>query len=202
MTASLAFTGLLIILIDAILSIDNAAVLGSMAHQRPNSPVPPLGWIDSFIPFWLKRNQRDAALRYGIVGAFLGRGLMLAFVSLLITIPAISVIAGLYLILLAYNFFADTQSWIKFDPIGAITGWLFGKRPTGIGFWQSVLMIELADLAFSMDNVVAVISLSRVLWVVIAAVCVSIFFMRFAAQIFERLIDKEPALTEKMRKAP
>jgi tellurite resistance protein TerC len=58
-----------------------------------------------------------------------------------------------------------------------------------------VLAVELADLAFSLDNVVAAVALSPVLWVVLLGVALGILTMRFAAQIFTVLIEKEPVLS-------
>src|SRR6185295_7701380 len=70
-----------------------------------------------------------------------------------------------------------------------------GKQPkVSGGFWNVVLTIELADLAFSLDNVVAAVALSERLWVVILGVLIGIVIIRFAATIFTRLIEWEPAL--------
>ena len=57
-----------------------------------------------------------------------------------------------------------------------------------------VLTVELADLAFSLDNVVAAVSLSEEYWVVLLGVAIGILLMRFAATIFGRLIAWEPNL--------
>lgn len=65
----------------------------------------------------------------------------------------------------------------------------------GIGrFWQTVLTIELTDLAFSLDNVVAVVALSDQLSLVIAGVALGILMMRFAAGVFAHLVQREPIL--------
>src|SRR6185503_7640010 len=61
-------------------------------------------------------------------------------------------------------------------------------------FWNIVVTIELADLAFSLDNVIAAVALSSKLWIVIFGVAIGIVMMRFAAQVFTRLIAWEPAL--------
>jgi 1-acyl-sn-glycerol-3-phosphate acyltransferase len=63
-----------------------------------------------------------------------------------------------------------------------------------LGFWAVVLNVELADLAFSLDNVVAAVALSRELWVILTGVCLGIVTMRFAAGIFVKLIQREPVL--------
>jgi tellurite resistance protein TerC len=61
-------------------------------------------------------------------------------------------------------------------------------------FWMTVLSVELMDLAFSLDNVVAAVSLSDKLWVVIIGVFIGILVMRFAAGIFSYVVEKEPIL--------
>ena len=57
-----------------------------------------------------------------------------------------------------------------------------------------VIAVELADLAFSLDNVVAVVALSDNLPIVMFGVFIGIVAMRFAAGIFTWLILKEPIL--------
>jgi len=61
-------------------------------------------------------------------------------------------------------------------------------------FWSVVVAVELADLAFSLDNVVAAVALSREFWVVLTGVALGIITMRFAAGIFVRLIARYPEL--------
>ena len=69
-----------------------------------------------------------------------------------------------------------------------------GQNLEGKGFWSVVLAVELADLAFSLDNVVAVIALSSDLKIVLFGVAMGIITMRFAAGIFTWMIAKEPIL--------
>ena len=57
-----------------------------------------------------------------------------------------------------------------------------------------ILNVELADLVFSLDNVVAAVSLSKDLWVVMLGVAIGILTMRFAAGLFARAVLKEPVL--------
>jgi len=63
-----------------------------------------------------------------------------------------------------------------------------------VGFLGIVLAVELADLAFSLDNVVAVVALSDNLYIVMFGVAIGIITMRFAAGIFTLMIMKEPIL--------
>jgi tellurite resistance protein TerC len=64
----------------------------------------------------------------------------------------------------------------------------------GKGFWSVVIAVELADLAFSLDNVVAVVALSDNLYIVMFGVFIGILTMRFAAGIFTWMILREPIL--------
>jgi tellurite resistance protein TerC len=61
-------------------------------------------------------------------------------------------------------------------------------------FWATVLTVELADLIFSIDNVVAAVSLSDKLWVVMIGVAIGIVTMRFAAGLFSYAVTREPIL--------
>ena len=79
-----------LIFLEGILSIDNAAVLGAMVTPLPSDKAIP--WPEGMGRFAhyldpLLGNQRMAALRVGLLGAYLGRGLMLVLVSLVIHNP-------------------------------------------------------------------------------------------------------------------
>ena len=176
-----------LIFLEGILSIDNAAVLGAMVNTLP---------ADEAIPWPAKFNighvfdkvlgrQRTAALRVGLLGAYLGRGLMLFAASYIISNPWLKIIGAAYLIRLAV------------DDLSAhgYSGEDEAVRPIKIrGFWATVLSVELMDLVFSLDNVVAAVSLSDKIWVVMLGVAIGIVVMRFAAGIFSTIIEKEPIL--------
>ena len=52
------------------------------------------------------------------------------------------------------------------------------------------------DLIFSIDNVVAAVSLSDMIWVVMLGVGIGILTMRFAAGIFSYAVEREPILKQ------
>ena len=52
------------------------------------------------------------------------------------------------------------------------------------------------DLVFSIDNVVAAVSLSKLLWVVMLGVAIGILTMRFAAGLFSYAVEREPILKQ------
>jgi tellurite resistance protein TerC len=176
-----------LIFLEGILSIDNAAVLGAMVNTLP---------ADKAIP-WPERirfghvldrimgKQRTAALRVGLLGAYLGRGLMLLAASYIISNPWLKIVGAAYLIRLAVD---DLSAHGYSGDDEAV-------RPIKIrSFWATVLMVELMDLAFSLDNVVAAVSLSDKIWVVMLGVAIGIVVMRFAAGIFSTIVEKEPIL--------
>jgi len=183
-----------LIFLECILSIDNAAVLGAMVTPLPNNrPVP---WPRSLHGILSKLDpflgpQRQAALKVGLIGAYAGRILMLFLASIIIQNVWMHILGAVYLIYLAIRHFGETYRHGK-DLDDEID--IDAIRPARSNFWNVVVTIELADLAFSLDNVIAAVSLSTHLWIVIVGVAIGIVMMRFAAQIFARMIAWEPAL--------
>jgi tellurite resistance protein TerC len=179
-----------LVFLEGILSIDNAAVLGAMvAHLPTNQPIP---WPKSlsFLSNWGQRslgNQRDAALKVGLLGAYLGRGLMLVIAGWIIQFPWLRLVGALYLMYLAIRHFGE-----RFDYAHK-HGQHEGSTLKASGFWATVAALELADLAFSIDNVIAAVALSDKLWVIMLGVAIGIVVMRFAAAIFSKLIQWDPA---------
>lgn len=179
-----------LIFLECILSIDNAAVMGAMvAHLPDDEPTPwpkslqrTFAWADRILG-----SQRDAALKVGLFGAYAGRILMLALASLIVRLPWVHAIGAAYLIYLAASHFFELFQEQRAGAQG-------GSRHQQRGFWGVVLALNLADMAFSLDNVVAAVALSDRLWIVILGVGIGIVIIRFGATIFTRLIDWEPAL--------
>jgi YkoY family integral membrane protein len=172
--AALALVGNLVI-IESLLSVDNAAVLATMVGD-------------------LAPDQRKKALRYGIFGAYIFRGLCILFASYLIEFWFLKPLGGLYLLYLVWDHFRagppheeehieKSQSWIYRRTLG-----LFGK------FWATVALIELMDLAFSIDNVFAVVAFTNNLVIICAGVFIGILAMRLVAQAFVLLMGKYPFL--------
>jgi YkoY family integral membrane protein len=170
----------ILILIEGILSVDNAAVLATMVMRLPEE-------------------QRGKALRYGILGAYLFRGLCLALASWLIKIWWLEPLGGLYLIWLSWKHFAKHQS-VEEEGAEAVAtegNWLYRQTIGRLGpFWATVVAVEIMDLAFSIDNVVAAIAyvkdypMPSKLVLVCTGVFLGILTMRFAAQGFVKLMHR------------
>ena len=178
-----------VIFLEGILSIDNAAVLGAMVSELPKDKMVPWPEPLKFLGPPTHRilgGERSAALKVGLLGAYLGRGLMLVIANFVIHNPFLKILGAAYLIKLAFENLGEPEPGRRDSDQG--------KECGGKGFWGVVLAVELADLAFSLDNVVAVVALSDNLYLVMFGVAIGIITMRFAAGIFTLMIMKEPIL--------
>lgn len=170
--ASLAVIGNLII-IESLLSVDNAAVLATMVMD-------------------LKPEQRNKALRYGIWGAYIFRGLAMIFAAFLIKIWWLKPLGGLYLLYLVYDWYKGKQTESKEDDFVDKQGnWLYKTTVGSLGnFWATVALVELMDMAFSIDNVFAAVAFTPNIILVCIGVFIGILAMRFVAQAFVKLMEK------------
>jgi tellurite resistance protein TerC len=186
---SVLYIVLQVIFLEGILSIDNAAVLGAMVSVLPKKEMIPWPGPLKFLGPAVHRilgGQRPAALKVGLLGAYFGRGLMLVLASFVIHNPYLKILGAAYLIKVAFENLGAPEPVEEEQHKG--------KGVQGRGFWGVVVAVELADLAFSLDNVVAVVALSDNLYIVMFGVAMGIITMRFAATIFTAMIYKEPAL--------
>lgn len=169
---SLAIIGNLVI-IESLLSVDNAAVLATMVMDLPEA-------------------QRKKALKYGIIGAYVFRGLAMLFASILIKIWWLKPLGGLYLLYLVFDFWKGKQTKEKEDDvIDKKSNWLYRKTVGAMGpFWATVILVELMDMAFSIDNVFAAVAFTDNIVLVCAGVFIGILAMRFVAQSFVKLMEK------------
>lgn len=166
-----------LILIESLLSIDNAAVLATIVLDLP-------------------KDQRQKALKYGIVGAYAFRGLCLLFASMLIKIWWFKPLGGIYLLFLSIKYFIQLkktkdESIIDNEEINKEKSWIY-KNTFGIlgKFWSTILLVELMDLAFSIDNVIAANAYSNNIILIWTGVFIGILAMRFVAQKFVQLMER------------
>lgn len=175
--AAAGFVILNLIIIESLLSVDNAAVLATMVMDLPE-------------------HQRPKALKWGIIGAYVFRGLALLFASLLIKIWWLKVLGGLYLLYLCFDYFyTESTPDEKDDLINKKENFLY-KRTFGLmgQFWATVAMVEVMDLAFSIDNVFAAAALTDNMFLICTGVFIGILAMRFVAQSFVNLMQRYPFL--------
>jgi len=153
-----------LILLEGLLSADNALVLAVMVRHLPKA-------------------QQKKALFYGLLGAYLFRFLAIGLGTYLVQFTAIKVAGGLYLFYIAYK-----GLFKKGEDEEAVN--------RGSSFWKTVLLVELMDIAFSIDSVIAAFGLSGEVWVLFLGGILGVLMMRGVAQLFLRLIDKFPELEQ------
>jgi YkoY family integral membrane protein len=166
-----------LIIIESLLSVDNAAVLATMVLDLP-------------------KEQRPKALKYGILGAYIFRGICLVLAAWIIKIWWLKPVGGLYLLWLAFDYFRTKKTADESDDtINKAEKGLYKRLLGKIGpFWSTVILIEIMDLAFSIDNVLAVVAYTDNLYLVWIGVFIGILAMRFVAQGFVKLMEKFPFL--------
>jgi len=170
---SAVFLILNITLLEILLSIDNAAVLATMVIDLP-------------------AEKRNRALKYGIVGAYVFRGLALIFAGMLTQIWWLKPIGGIYLMWMTYSYFKGKSTEKTDDDVIDKSGnWLYKMTVGYFGiFWSTVIMVEVMDIAFSIDNIFAVVAFSNNMVLICFGVFVGILAMRFVAQKFVLLMEK------------
>lgn len=157
-----------LIIIEGLLSVDNALAIAAMASHLPGK-------------------QKFQALKWGIVGAYLFRGLCLGFAAWIIENPWLKICGAAYLIYLMSEHFTGAGDE---DNDGQ------PDKPNQRGFWATIIAIEIMDLSLSVDNVVAAVAMSPKLWVVCLGVFIGILALRFVAGACIRLIEKFPILAD------
>lgn len=213
--ADIGVIGVLIVL-EGVLSIDNALVLGLLAKRLP-------------------KHQQRRALTYGLVGAFVFRLIAIFMATLLLKLPFMKLLGGAYLIYVAVKHFffdsrhehpdhvtigADGQPSLHGQPLE--TEMSDKQReseiqarspiPANVGappksasrgfasFWPTVVVIELTDIAFAIDSILAAIAFippspktpNPKLWVIVTGGMLGVILMRFAAVVFIKLLDRFP----------
>ena len=166
-----------LIIIESLLSVDNAAVLATMVMD-------------------LNKEQRKKALKYGILGAYFFRGVCLLFASWLIKIWWLETLGGLYLLYLCVNYFLkESTPQPEDDTLDKKSNWFYRKTIGLLGpFWATVALVEVMDLAFSIDNVFAVVAFTDNFYIICIGVFIGILAMRFVAQGFVKLMERYPFL--------
>jgi len=158
-----------LILIEGLLSVDNALAIAAMARHLP-------------------KPQQEIALRLGIFGAYLFRGICMGLAAWIIENPWLKIGGAVYLIYLMCKHFAESDSA---EETGASPG--VGDIAAR-GLFATIVAIEVMDLSLSVDNVVAAVAMSPELWVVCSGVFIGILALRFVAGACIKLIERFPIL--------
>lgn len=175
-----------LIVLEGLLSADNAIVLAVMVRHLPPK-------------------EQKHALLYGLAGALIFRIIAIFLITILAQYWQIQVLGGLYLLFMAGSHIKE----------------FFGKRKNTTeeevkepkkqsGFWSTVIKVELTDIAFAIDSILAAVAIAITLphisetsigginlgqfSVMVIGGFAGVVIMRYAANIFIRVLEKKPGL--------
>ncbi|TWT28019.1 TerC family protein [Planomicrobium sp. CPCC 101110] len=181
-----AWVLLVLVGLEGLLAADNAVVMAVMVKHLP-------------------KERQKKALFYGLVGAFVFRFAALFMITLLVDIWQIQALGAAYLLFISVKNVWEQKKGKKDNVLEKV------KEPKkGSGFWMTVLKVELADIAFAIDSMLAAVALAVTLphlgefdigginagqfAVMLAGGLIGVILMRFAAHKFVQLLEKYPQL--------
>jgi len=156
-------------LIECLLSVDNAVVLAAQTQS-----------LDTV-------KDQEKSLFYGLWGAYIFRFIVIGIGTYLIGFWEIKILGAGYLIYLVYQFFTKSQSTTAKPK----------KQHRFLGlskFWSVVVQIEMMDIVFSIDSVLASLAISNNPVIILIGGMIGIAAMRGIAEIIMRLMKKIPEL--------
>lgn len=179
------WTLLVLIGLEGLLAADNALVMAIIVKHLPPE-------------------KQKKALTYGLGGAFIFRFTSLFFISYLVDIWQLQALGAIYLFFIAINNLLKIafkkEEVTTTDP---------SKSKKG-GFWLTVVKVELADIAFAVDSILAAVALSTSLnptsfpdiggmdgaqfAVVLAGGMIGLILIRIAASYIVQLLKERPGL--------
>ncbi|MGN7478734.1 TerC family protein [Solibacillus silvestris] len=160
-----------LVIIEGLLSADNALVLAVLVKHLPEK-------------------QRKRALLYGMIGAYFFRFLFIGLGVYLVKFWYIKLFGALYLAWICISHFmkkSEDEEAKEFKKDSVLVR-IFGV------FWATVISVELMDIAFSVDSILAAFAISDEVWVLLIGGMLGILMMRTIAGVFVSLIDKIPEL--------
>ncbi|WP_255223050.1 TerC family protein [Paenibacillus sp. 7541] len=182
----LEYGWVLIVLIglEGILAADNALVMSIMVKHLPE-------------------DKRKKALFYGLAGAFVFRFGSLFIISYLADVWYVQALGAAYLLYISINHIVK-QYFVK----KKVHMEKAAKKEEN--FWITVLKVELADIAFAVDAILAAVALALTLpasglpkiggmdggqfLVILTGGIIGLVIMRFAASYFVKLLARRPGL--------
>ncbi|MEK6984990.1 MAG: hypothetical protein AABX89_01235 [Candidatus Thermoplasmatota archaeon] len=166
---------LTLLLLEAVLSFDNAAILAAMVRKLPVK-------------------DRKKALLYGLVGAYGLRISAILLASFLIQTPILKVLGGGYLLFVGVRHFLQLARHKEgHENIPKSIGGMW--RKLGLPALVAVIIqIELMDLAFAVDQVIVAVAFTDKIPLIIVASVIGILFLRLAAAVMARVMDWLPTL--------
>ncbi|WP_174613722.1 TerC family protein [Virgibacillus ihumii] len=180
-----AWTLLILIGLEGLLSADNALVLAVIAKHLPDK-------------------QKKRAIDLGIYLAFVFRFAAIFLITFIADIWQVQAIGAAYLIYLGGKHVYKNVFSSEEDDSGEEA-----NKP-GSGFWPTVAKIGIADIAFAIDSILAAVALAVTLpntplpkfggmdggkfAIIVLASVAGLILIKFAANWFVKLLDVRPGL--------
>jgi YkoY family integral membrane protein len=168
----------LLVVLEGLLSIDNALVLGVLIQR-------------------LDPSQRKRALYYGLIGGMALRLIAIAAAAFLLRFSFLKLLGGLYLIWIFAGYAFRKHRSEKEGDVSV---------PTVAGLWRTIAAIEFTDLAFAIDSILAAVALvgpaprgsqsfvHPKFWVIATGGFLGIVLMRYAAVGLAKMMERFPRL--------
>ena len=155
-----------LIVIEGLLSADNILAIAALASELPEE-------------------KRKPAVRLGLAGAYVWRGIALLGAALIVKYWWVKLIGALYLIHLMLRHFGEAARQEELDET---------KRPHSPGFWATVFSIQILDLSLGVDNVVTAVVMSPKFWVICTGVGLGLLTLWMFATLSLTLVARYPVL--------
>ncbi|GKQ43286.1 membrane protein [Companilactobacillus sp. RD055328] len=160
-----------LVILECMMSLDNAVVLAAQTKILPD------------------RKDQEKALLYGLLGAYIFRFIAVGVGSFLIRFWIVKVIGAAYLLYLSVSFFTKRNNEDNGHKL------LPAMSKLSL-FWRVVISIELMDIAFSVDSVLASLALSENPIILILGGLIGILAMRLIAEVISSIMNRIPELIE------
>ncbi|MFK0729965.1 MAG: TerC family protein [Gloeotrichia echinulata GP01] len=152
---------LILVLLEAVLSADNAIALAAIAQGLED------------------KKLEQQALNLGLVVAYVLRITLLLTATWVQNFWQFELLGAAYLLWLVFQHFTSQE-----DDENQHHG------PRFTSLLQVIPVIALTDLAFSLDSVTTAIAVSQETWLVLTGTTIGIITLRFMAELFIRWLDE------------
>lgn len=159
-----------LVLIECLLSVDNAIVLAAQTQKLPT------------------KKEQEKSLFYGLWGAYIFRFLLIGVGTYLIKFWWVKILGASYLLYISLSHF-----WKMAHPRAKFSKLKKHRRLLPL-FWSVVVSIELMDVVFSVDSILASLAISPNPVIVLIGGMIGILCMRGIAEIIIQLMKKIPEL--------
>ena len=156
-----AFLLLILIVLEAVLSADNAIALAAISQSLKDSKL-----------------QRQA-LNIGLLVAYVLRMLLILTATWVIQFWQFELLGAAYLLWLVFNYFTSPEDEShSHHELGYSS------------LWQVIPLIAVTDLAFSLDSVTTAIAIADKVWLILLGGTIGVITLRFLAELFIRWLEE------------